>query len=350
MRLFSKIKTASEDFMSNQSAHLESLDLVRSAAELAAAGGGEKARQRHLDRGKMLPRARVANLLDYGSSFLEIGATAAHGLYNGDAPSAGLVAGIGQVHGLDCMIICNDATVKGGTYYPMSVKKHLRAQEIAEECHLPCLYLVDSGGANLPNQDEVFPDRDHFGRIFYNQARMSAKGIAQIAVVMGSCTAGGAYVPAMSDITIIVRGAGTIFLAGPPLVKAATGEIVSAEDLGGADVHTRLSGVADYLAEDDDHALALARQAADAGPVAELQAAVDQTPDDLQARFDLAQALHANGDAQAAVDELLELFRRDRDWNDGAAKAQLFTIFDALKPEDAVVLNGRRRLSSLIFA
>ena len=261
MRLFSKIKTASEDFISNQSAHLESLDLVRSAAELAAAGGGEKARQRHLDRGKMLPRARVANLLDYGSSFLEIGATAAHGLYNGDAPSAGLVAGIGQVHGLDCMIICNDATVKGGTYYPMSVKKHLRAQEIAEECHLPCLYLVDSGGANLPNQDEVFPDRDHFGRIFYNQARMSAKGIAQIAVVMGSCTAGGAYVPAMSDITIIVRGAGTIFLAGPPLVKAATGEIVSAEDLGGADVHTRLSGVADYLAEDDDHALALARQA-----------------------------------------------------------------------------------------
>ena len=261
MRLFSKIKTTSEEFVSNQSAHLESLELVRSAAELAAAGGGEKARQRHLDRGKMLPRARVANLLDYGSAFLEIGATAAHGLYNGDAPSAGLVAGIGQVLGRDCMIICNDATVKGGTYYPMSVKKHLRAQEIAEECHLPCLYLVDSGGANLPNQDQVFPDRDHFGRIFYNQARMSAKGIAQIAVVMGSCTAGGAYVPAMSDITIIVRGAGTIFLAGPPLVKAATGEVVSAEDLGGADVHTRLSGVADYLAEDDDHALALARQA-----------------------------------------------------------------------------------------
>ena len=228
---------------------------------MAAAGGGERARQRHLDRGKMLPRERVANLLDPGSPFLEIGATAANGMYDGAAPGAGLIAGVGQVHGQDVMVLCNDATVKGGTYYPMTVKKHLRAQEIAEECGLPCLYLVDSGGANLPNQDEVFPDRDHFGRIFYNQARMSAKGIAQIAVVMGSCTAGGAYVPAMSDVSIIVREQGTIFLAGPPLVKAATGEVVSAEDLGGGDVHTRLSGVADYLAEDDAHALALARQA-----------------------------------------------------------------------------------------
>ena len=209
----------------------------------------------------MLPRDRVANLLDPGTAFLEIGATAAHGMYDGAAPAAGLIAGIGRVSGQDVMIIANDATVKGGTYYPMTVKKHLRAQEIAEACHLPCVYLVDSGGANLPNQDEVFPDRDHFGRIFYNQAQMSAKGIAQIAVVMGSCTAGGAYVPAMSDVSIIVREQGTIFLAGPPLVRAATGEVVSAEDLGGGDVHTRLSGVADYLAEDDAHALALARRA-----------------------------------------------------------------------------------------
>jgi 3-methylcrotonyl-CoA carboxylase beta subunit len=209
----------------------------------------------------MSPRERVAGLLDPGSPFLEVGATAAHGLYDGAAPCAGLIAGVGRVQGRDVMVVCNDATVKGGTYYPMTVKKHLRAQEIAEECHLPCIYLVDSGGANLPNQDEVFPDRDHFGRIFYNQARMSAKGIAQIAVVMGSCTAGGAYVPAMSDVAIIVRDQGTIFLAGPPLVKAATGEVVTAEDLGGGDVHTRLSGVADYLAEDDAHALALARRA-----------------------------------------------------------------------------------------
>ncbi|TNF64198.1 MAG: methylcrotonoyl-CoA carboxylase, partial [Rhodobacteraceae bacterium] len=233
----------------------------------ARMGGGEAARARHEARGKMLPRRRVANLLDPGSPFLEIGATAAHGMYDGDAPCAGVIAGIGRVHGREVMVVCNDATVKGGTYYPMTVKKHLRAQEIAAENRLPCIYLVDSGGANLPNQDEVFPDRDHFGRIFYNQAQMSAKGIPQIAVVMGSCTAGGAYVPAMSDVTIIVRDQGTIFLAGPPLVKAATGEVVSAEDLGGGDVHTRLSGVADYLAEDDAHALALARRAvANLGP------------------------------------------------------------------------------------
>jgi len=241
--------------------HLEALSLVQSAAYAAAAGGGEKSRERHLSRGKMLPRDRVANLLDAGSPFLEVGATAAHGMYDGAAPCAGVVAGVGRVHGQEVMVVCNDATVKGGTYYPMSVKKHLRAQEIAEQCRLPCVYLVDSGGANLPNQDEVFPDRDHFGRIFYNQAQMSAKGIPQIAAVMGSCTAGGAYVPAMADVSIIVKEQGTIFLAGPPLVKAATGEVVSAEDLGGGDVHTRLSGVADYLAEDDAHALALARQA-----------------------------------------------------------------------------------------
>ncbi|MBL4917370.1 carboxyl transferase domain-containing protein [Szabonella alba] len=261
MKLTSQILTGSEPFRANRAAHLEALEVVAAAAALAAAGGGEKALARHIGRGKMAPRDRVAGLLDAGSAFLEIGATAAHGMYDGAAPSAGVIAGVGRVSGQDCMIVCNDATVKGGTYYPMTVKKHLRAQEIAAECHLPCLYLVDSGGANLPNQDEVFPDRDHFGRIFYNQARMSAAGIPQIAVVMGSCTAGGAYVPAMSDVTIIVKDQGTIFLAGPPLVKAATGEVVSAEDLGGGDVHTRLSGVADYLAEDDAHALALARRA-----------------------------------------------------------------------------------------
>ncbi|SLN42820.1 Methylmalonyl-CoA carboxyltransferase 12S subunit [Roseivivax jejudonensis] len=261
MKLQSQALPSSEAFRANREAHLEALRVVEEAAAAAQAGGGERARTRHLERGKMLPRERVANLLDPGSPFLEVGALAAHGMYDGAAPGAGAIAGIGRVHGQEVMVVCNDATVKGGTYYPMTVKKHLRAQEIAEENRLPCIYLVDSGGANLPNQDEVFPDRDHFGRIFYNQARMSAKNIPQIAVVMGSCTAGGAYVPAMSDVTIIVKEQGTIFLAGPPLVQAATGEIVSAEDLGGGDVHTRLSGVADYLAEDDTHALALARRA-----------------------------------------------------------------------------------------
>ncbi len=261
MKLQSQAQPGSSAFQDNQTAHLSMLSEIASAAERAQMGGGEKSRNRHTARGKMLPRHRVAELLDPGAPFLEIGATAAHDMYDGAAPCAGVIAGIGQIHGQDVMVVCNDATVKGGTYYPMTVKKHLRAQEIAEENHLPCVYLVDSGGANLPNQDEVFPDRDHFGRIFYNQARMSAKGIAQIAVVMGSCTAGGAYVPAMSDVSIIVRDQGTIFLAGPPLVKAATGEVVTAEDLGGGDVHTRLSGVADYLAEDDAHALALARRA-----------------------------------------------------------------------------------------
>ncbi|WP_019955746.1 carboxyl transferase domain-containing protein [Yoonia vestfoldensis] len=247
--------------MTDRAKHEAALAQVAEAAAAAALGGGQTARDRHVSRGKMLPRDRVAGLLDPGSPFLEIGATAAHGLYDGAAPCAGVIAGVGLVGGVQVMVVCNDATVKGGTYYPMTVKKHLRAQEIAQACRLPCVYLVDSGGANLPNQDEVFPDRDHFGRIFYNQAQMSALGIPQIAVVMGSCTAGGAYVPAMADVSIIVRDQGTIFLAGPPLVKAATGEVVSAEALGGGDVHTRLSGVADYLAEDDAHALALARQA-----------------------------------------------------------------------------------------
>ncbi|KZY38295.1 methylcrotonoyl-CoA carboxylase [Roseovarius sp. HI0049] len=261
MKLKSKALTSSEEFTANRKAHLEALGLVEEAVAVAAQGGGEAARDRQRERGKMPPRERVANLLDPGSPFLEVGATAAHDMYGGAAPCAGVIAGVGRVSGTECMLVCNDATVKGGTYYPMTVKKHLRAQEIAAECGLPCIYLVDSGGANLPNQDEVFPDRDHFGRIFYNQANMSAQGIPQIAVVMGSCTAGGAYVPAMSDVTIIVKEQGTIFLAGPPLVKAATGEVVSAEELGGGDAHTRLSGVADYLAEDDAHALALARRA-----------------------------------------------------------------------------------------
>ncbi len=261
MILKSNYSPNSEQARANIAAHTEAMAPVQEAAALSLAGGGDAARERHLGRGKILPRDRVARLLDPGSPFLEVGMFAAHGLYSGASPSAGVVAGVGRVSGRDCMIVCNDATVKGGTYFPMTVKKHLRAQEIAEANQLPCIYLVDSGGANLPNQDEVFPDRDHFGRIFFNQANMSAKGIPQIAVVMGSCTAGGAYVPAMSDVTIIVRDQGTIFLAGPPLVKAATGEVVSAEDLGGGDVHTRLSGVADYLAEDDAHALALARQA-----------------------------------------------------------------------------------------
>ena len=258
-QLQSKINTRSEDFKSNQTAMQNLVEDLKNVSHKIALGGGEKAREKHLARGKLLPRPRIDQLIDAGTAFLEIGQFAAHNVYPDEVPAAGMVAGIGQVQGISCMIIANDATVKGGTYYPLTVKKHLRAQEIAEQNHLPCIYLVDSGGAFLPLQDEVFPDRDHFGRIFYNQARMSSMGIAQIAVVMGSCTAGGAYVPAMSDETIIVRNQGTIFLGGPPLVKAATGEVVSSEDLGGGDVHTRLSGVADYLAENDEHAIELAR-------------------------------------------------------------------------------------------
>ena len=259
--LKSNVVTRGGDFDARVTAMKAQIAPVEAAARLAFDGGGEVARQRHTSRGKLLPRERVSRLIDPGSPFLEVGMTAAHDMYGNDCPSAGMIAGVGRVAGREVMIVCNDATVKGGTYYPMTVKKHLRAQEVAEQNNLPCVYLVDSGGANLPNQDEVFPDRDHFGRIFFNQAQMSSKGIPQIAVVMGSCTAGGAYVPAMSDETIIVRNQGTIFLAGPPLVKAATGEVVSAEDLGGGDVHTRLSGVADHLAADDAHALALARRA-----------------------------------------------------------------------------------------
>lgn len=249
----------SEISQANQQAWGQILaDLMAKRAE-AALGGNEKTRERHLARGKLLPRDRVMSLLDMGSPFLELSQLAAFNMYEDKIHGAGVITGIGRVAGREVMIVCNDSTIKGGTYYPMTVKKHLRAQEIALQNHLPCIYLVDSGGANLPNQAEVFPDRDHFGRIFYNQATMSAAGIAQIAVVMGSCTAGGAYVPAMSDETIIVKNQGTIFLAGPPLVKAATGEVVTAEELGGADVHTRLSGVADHLAENDHHALEMTR-------------------------------------------------------------------------------------------
>jgi 3-methylcrotonyl-CoA carboxylase beta subunit len=259
--LTSKLSPRSEEFKVNARAMRGLVDELNALLAEVALGGGTGPRVKHVARGKLLPRDRVEMLLDPDTPFLEVAPLAAHGMYGGDAPAAGVIAGIGRVSGVDCMIVCNDATVKGGTYYPMTVKKHLRAQEIAQANRLPCIYLVDSGGANLPNQDEVFPDRDHFGRIFFNQAQMSAQGIPQIAVVMGSCTAGGAYVPAMSDESIIVKEQGTIFLAGPPLVKAAIGEVVSAEDLGGGDVHTRLSGVADHLAQNDTHALAIARTA-----------------------------------------------------------------------------------------
>ncbi|MBX3726640.1 MAG: methylcrotonoyl-CoA carboxylase [Xanthomonadales bacterium] len=257
--LTSQIDPRGEEFRRNAD-HLRGLvDDLRAQMAAAAEGGGAKARDKHTARGKLLPRERIRALLDPGSPFLELSPLAAHGMYDGAAPGAGVVTGIGRVAGTEVMVVANDATVKGGTYFPVTVKKHLRAQEIALENHLPCVYLVDSGGAFLPLQDEVFPDRDHFGRIFYNQARLSARNIPQVAVVMGSCTAGGAYVPAMSDETVIVREQGTIFLGGPPLVKAATGEVVDAEALGGADVHTAISGVADHYAENDQHALAIAR-------------------------------------------------------------------------------------------
>jgi 3-methylcrotonyl-CoA carboxylase beta subunit len=249
----------SEAARANERHHRALAEELRTKVSGAALGGEAKHRERHVSRGKLLPRDRIHRLLDPGSPFLEIGQLAANGMYGGEAPGAGIIAGIGRVSGRECMIVANDPTVKGGAYFPMTVKKHLRAQEIARENRLPCLYLVDSGGASLPHQAEVFPDRDHFGRIFYNQAQMSAEGIPQIACVMGSCTAGGAYVPAMSDETVIVRNQGTIFLAGPPLVKAATGEVISAEELGGADTHGRKSGVVDHVAENDEHALLIVR-------------------------------------------------------------------------------------------
>jgi len=260
--LHSSAKPGSAEFRENREHHLRTIEEIQAQVAQAKMGGGEEACARHHKRGKLLPRERIDAILDPGAPFLELSSLAANGLYKGAAPSAGIVTGVGMVEGREVMIVANDATVKGGTYFPMTVKKHVRAQEVALENNLPCIYLVDSGGAFLPLQDEVFPDRDHFGRIFYNQARMSAARIPQLAVVLGSCTAGGAYVPAMSDESVIVKGNGTIFLGGPPLVKAATGEVVSAEDLGGADVHTRLSGVADHFAEDEPHALEMARSIA----------------------------------------------------------------------------------------
>ncbi|NNN27093.1 carboxyl transferase domain-containing protein [Pseudomonas nitroreducens] len=258
--LHTQINPRSPDFAANAATMLENVQDLRAVLGRVHEGGGAAAQAKHTARGKLLVRERINRLLDSGSPFLEVSALAAHEVYGEDVAAAGVVAGIGRVEGVECMIVGNDATVKGGSYYPLTVKKHLRAQTIAQQNRLPCIYLVDSGGANLPRQDEVFPDREHFGRIFFNQANMSAQGIPQIAVVMGSCTAGGAYVPAMSDETIMVRNQATIFLAGPPLVKAATGEVVSAEDLGGADVHCKTSGVADHYAEDDEHALAIARR------------------------------------------------------------------------------------------
>jgi 3-methylcrotonyl-CoA carboxylase beta subunit len=258
-QLSSTIDTGGEAFRRLSAVNGALVAQLRARVAEAALGGSEETRRRHRERGKLLPRDRVERLLDVGAPFLEIGQLTAFDLYDGEAPGAGIIAGVGRVSGRDAMIIANDATVKGGAYFPMTVKKHLRAQEIALQNRLPCIYLVDSGGANLPFQADVFPDREHFGRIFYNQARMSAAGIPQVACVMGSCTAGGAYVPAMSDETVIVRGQGTIFLAGPPLVKAATGEVISAEELGGADTHGRRSGVVDHVADDDEHALSIVR-------------------------------------------------------------------------------------------
>src|SRR3954454_19569064 len=258
--LHSAADPASEAWRANEAAHRALGEELRAKLSAARLGGGEKARARHTARGKLLPRDRVDTLLDPGSPFLELAPLAADGLYDGQAPAAGVIAGIGRVSGRECVVVGTDATVKGGTYYPMTVKKHLRAQEVALDNRLPCIYLVDSGGAFLPMQDEVFPDREHFGRIFYNQARMSGAGIPQIAAVLGSCTAGGAYVPAMSDEAVIVRNQGTIFLGGPPLVKAATGEVVTAEELGGGEVHSRTSGVTDHLAENDEHALEITRE------------------------------------------------------------------------------------------
>ncbi len=304
--LASQLDTSSDQFAANAEAQLSLVHELKKRLAVAALGGPEKSRERHISRGKLLPRERINYLLDEGSPFLEIAPLAANGMYNDDSPGAGVIAGIGLVHGRQVMVVSNDATVKGGTYYPMTVKKHLRAQEIALENKLPCVYLVDSGGAFLPKQDEVFPDREHFGRIFFNQAKMSAAKIPQIASVMGSCTAGGAYVPAMSDETVIVRNQGTIFLGGPPLVKAAIGEIVTAEELGGGDVHSRISGVTDHLAENDEHALQIVRDIVatlpqPAAPAWDVDAAVEPVvdpaeiygavPTDVNAQYDVHEVI-----------------------------------------------------------
>jgi 3-methylcrotonyl-CoA carboxylase beta subunit len=313
---------AADEFKANRDRWAALTDELRQRRATAALGGSEKARERHVKRGKILPRDRVLQLLDPGAPFLEIGALAAHGMYDDDIHGAGIITGIGRVEGREVMVVCNDSTIKGGTYYPMTVKKHLRAQEIARENRLPCIYLVDSGGANLPHQTEVFPDREHFGRIFYNQATLSSLGVPQIASVMGSCTAGGAYVPAMSDEAVIVRKQGTIFLAGPPLVKAATGEVVSAEELGGADVHTRLSGVADHYAVDDAHALALVRRIVanlntvktvdialtpPADPVLDVDELFGIVPTDLKKQYDIREVIARIVDA-SEFDEFKRLY------------------------------------------
>ena len=318
----SALNTRSQEFADNRAAMQAQVQELRGKLAVARGGGGDKARALHTSRGKLLPRERIDALLDPGAPFLEFSALAAMGVYDEDVPAAGILTGIGRVSGQECVIVANDATVKGGTYYPLTVKKHLRAQTIAAENNLPCIYLVDSGGANLPRQDEVFPDREHFGRIFFNQANMSARNIAQIAVVMGSCTAGGAYVPAMADEAIIVRQQGTIFLGGPPLVRAATGEIVSAEDLGGADVHCRTSGVADHYARNDHHALELARRAVarlnrvknltlDVAPVREPRYAADEIygviPRDTRKPYDVREVIARIVDA-SEFDEFKSLY------------------------------------------
>ena len=320
--LASSIDTQSAEYRANAERMRALVDELKARRAEAAQGGPAKARERHVGRGKLLPRDRVMNLIDPGAPFLELSPLAAGGLYDDAIHGAGLITGIGRVEGRECMIVCNDSTIKGGTYYPMTVKKHLRAQEIARENRLPCIYLVDSGGANLPHQTDVFPDREHFGRIFYNQATMSALRIPQIAVVMGSCTAGGAYVPAMSDETVIVKNQGTIFLGGPPLVKAATGEVVSAEDLGGGDLHARKSGVADHLAHDDHHALSLARRivanlnhkkTVDIPLVASREPALDTSeldgvvPVDLKKQYDVREVIARLVDA-SEFDEFKQLY------------------------------------------
>jgi len=304
--LQSALRTGSAEFAANAAANRALVGELRERLRRAARGGPDAARERHTARGKLLPRDRVDRLLDRGSPFLEIAPLAAEGMYDGDAPAAGVIAGVGLVHGRPVMVVANDATVKGGTYYPMTVKKHLRAQEIAGENELPCVYLVDSGGAFLPRQDEVFPDREHFGRIFYNQARLSARGIAQIAAVLGSSTAGGAYVPAMSDETVIVRNQGTIFLGGPPLVKAATGEVVSAEDLGGGLTHARRSGVVDHLAADDDHALRIVRDiVAQLPPAGERAWAVQEPEEPAYDPHELYGVVPANGQESYDMREVI---------------------------------------------
>jgi len=303
--LASRVDTTSPDYLENDAAQRSLAAELHKRLAAVALGGPAESRRRHVARGKLLPRERVDRLLDEGSPFLELAPLAAEGMYDGDSPGAGIITGIGLIHGRPVLVVCNDATVKGGTYYPMTVKKHLRAQEVALENRLPCIYLVDSGGAFLPKQDEVFPDREHFGRIFYNQANLSAQKIPQIAAVLGSCTAGGAYVPAMSDETIIVRNQGTIFLGGPPLVKAAIGEVVTAEELGGGDVHARVSGVTDHLAENDEHALALVRDivatlpapspvweiAATEPPLAEPEELYGAVPVDVNAAYDVREVV-----------------------------------------------------------